>query len=232
MDLGGDKNQESVFETRETGLIQKLSWLKGEAQAPLWLDHCGSEILQHDGKCCAQAKSWFLGWARSMDSASLVESGVRAPVWLSQRFEWGPSRWPIAWCELIEQKVIDCGVFAALARETFLDQGVAAFPAQVVLRYGERCTQHWNAYWKLDSSTNEESHELFPWIGTRHVYHEICVVEASPGEARFYDSTWGNWYLPQPQSGFGSILAIRSFAPHALNWGNYRVRSGEWLVVS
>jgi hypothetical protein len=238
MNLGADNGQGSVYETRERGLVEKLPWLSDEKKANLWLDHCGSEITYHDGDCCRQARSWFLGWARSMDSASLVEAGVRAPTWLSQRFEWGPSRWPIAWCELIEQKVIDCGVFAALAREVFQDQGLSVFPAQVVLQYGEKCTQHWSAFWKLDPletkahHRTEDSHELFPWIGVRHVYHEICVVESSPGVARFYDSTWGNWYLPHPSSGFGAVLAIRSFAPQALSWGKYEVESGEWLVVS
>ncbi len=218
------------FEVRDSSILQQMPWLTQETHALRWMDHCGSEITHHDGRCCVEAREWFLGWARSMEAASLVEGGMRAPTWLSDRFEWGPSAWPIPWCELIEQKVIDCGVFAALAREVFLAQGTPAFPAQAVIRYSDRCTRHWQQYWKEgDPGT---SRELFPWVGSELVYHEICVVESKPGVARFYDSTWGNWYIPQSRLGYGSLVALRAFCSEDLQWGKYQIRPLEWLVIS
>ena len=172
-----------------------------------------------------------------MENASLCEGGIRAPHWLSDRFEWGPSRWPIAWCELIEQEVIDCGVFAALVREIFREQGVRAHPGQVVIQYSETCTHHWQELWRegasrLPANLSEKQGQFFPWVGKNLVYHEICVVEPQDGIARLYDSTWGNWYQPHLRDGFGSVVAVRTQCEGDLLWGDRILRSGEWMVMA
>lgn len=218
-------------------ISRAFSLLQNEKNARKWLEHTASEITHHDGECCSQARSWLLGMAQSMENASLCDGGIRAPHWLSDRFEWGPSRWPIAWCELIEQDVIDCGVFAALVREIFHEQGVRAHPGQVVIQYSETCTHHWQQLWRngaalLPDAGSTQPGEFFPWVGKNLVYHEICVVEAQDGIARLYDSTWGNWYQPHLRDGFGAVVAVRTQCAGDLLWGDRVLRSGEWMVMA
>ena len=218
--------------------VGSMELMLSEVNARKWIEHTASEITHHDGDCCRQARAWILGMAQSMENASLCESGIRVPHWLSDHFEWGPSEWPISWCELVRLDIIDCGVFSALVREIFQEQGVSAHPGQVVIHYGETCTSHWRGLWdegahKLTSlSSARRDERYFPWVGKNLVYHEICVVESEPGVARLYDSTWGNWYHSDIRNGFGSIVAVRTQAPQELIWGDRTLRSGEWTVMA
>lgn len=190
-----------------------------------WLEHPCSSILHHDADCCEEARLWFLSYARSMEISALCQFEVKAPTWLSQLFTWGPSDWPISWCTLVKEEVLDCGVFAALAREVFTAQGHSVHPAQALLSYNATCTEHWRKLWQGGPKLS------FPWIGKEIVYHEICVLEQPDGTARFYDSTWGSWYEAQPRLGFGSLLALRSECPRLLRWGNQTFKCGEWVEL-
>jgi hypothetical protein len=154
---------------------------------------------------------------------------MKAPTWLSQRFTWGPSKWPISWCQLVKEKVLDCGVFAALAREVFKAQGQTAHPAQALLSYNEHCTRHWKDLWENEKP--DDAGKLFPWIGNETVYHELCVIERPDGTAKLYDSTWGNWYEPRRRSGFGALLAFRTECPRLLRWEDRIISHGEWIVL-
>jgi hypothetical protein len=200
----------------------------GEEHFKRWIAHPASAIVHHDGKCCEEARLWFLAYARSMEIGVASQLRMRAPTWLSQLFTWGPSAWPISWCQIVRQKVIDCGVFAALAREVFKAQGHEAHPAQALLSYNPSCTNHWKALW---NESGKKKLELFPWIGSKVVYHELCVLELPDGQARFYDSTWGSWYLPRARSGFGALLALRSECPRLLTWNNKTFSCGEWVSL-
>jgi hypothetical protein len=193
-----------------------------------WLEHPASAILHHDGQCCDEARSWFLAYARSMEIGAMSEVRLNAPTWLSQLFTWGPSVWPISWCELVKEEVLDCGVFAALAREVFTAQGHSVHPAQVLLSYGEDCTRHWKDLWNMKEEEIEEG-KVFPWIGERMVYHEICVLETEDGKARFYDSTWSAWLQPHQRVGHGALLAVRSECPRILRWAGKTMSHGEWV---
>ena len=207
---------------REAWLLELVS---GEEHWRKWLEHPASELLHHDGTCCAAARSWLLAYARSMEISTLGNCETRAPAWISQRWDWGPSPWPMAWCELVKREVLDCGVFAVLAREIFRAQGISAHPAQALLHYEEACTQHWKQLWATDPRAT------FPWVGKRMVYHELCVLELPDGTARFYDSTWGQWYHPEPRAGHGAILALRSECPRLLKWGGKIFQHGDWVKL-
>lgn len=206
-----------------------------------WVEHPSSSILHHDQDCCEEARLWFLAYARSMEIGSLPQCHVRAPTWLSRLYNWGPSEWPIAWCELVKEKVLDCGVFAALAREVFRAQGLEAHPAQALLRYNSDCTAHWKDLWKSAPKNKKDGEdkkhpekkkgEIFPWIGNEIVYHEICVLEMPDGQAKVYDSTWGNWLMPHPRAGFAALLAIRTECPRLLRWGDKVISCGEWISL-
>lgn len=193
-----------------------------------WLEHPASEILHHDDRCCHEARLWFLAYARSMEIGSISEVRIKAPTWLSKLFTWGPSKWPIAWCELVHEEVVDCGVFAALAREVLAAQGHSVHPAQVLLAYGEDCTRHWKSLWSMEEK-DIKAGKAFPWIGERVVYHEICVVETEDAKARFYDSTWGTWLQPHQKFGHGSILAVRAECPRLMQWNGKTISYGEWV---
>lgn len=73
--------------------------------------------LAHHGACCDRARGWIVAMARSHDFAATDGLDYTAPRWLTRRWRWGPTRWPIAWCEAVRAEAIDCGVFAAFAVE-------------------------------------------------------------------------------------------------------------------
>ena len=98
-----------------------------------WTEHPSSSLVHHDAECCERARLWFLAYARSMEIGNISQFEIKAPIWLQQLYSWGPSSWPIAWCELVNKKVLDCGVFAALAREGFKSQGHEVHPAEALL---------------------------------------------------------------------------------------------------
>ena len=185
-----------------------------------WLEHPSSNILHHEQRCCEEARLWFLSYARSMEIGVAPQFEFKAPTWLSQLFEWGPSEWPISWCQVVREKIIDCGVFAALAREVFRAQGLEAHPAQALLSYNASCTGHWQEYWDQAKKKKKKETSASSSLGSASqvVYHEICVLETRDGSARFYDSTWGHWYLPQARAGFNSLAraALGVLAPAAL----------------
>ncbi len=196
-----------------------------------WLEHPTSSILHHDRECCDQARLWFLAYARSMEGWSSSQFRLNAPTWLSQHFNWGPSIWPISWCELVKEKTIDCGVFAALAREIFTAQGHDVHAGQCLLSYNDTCTNHWKQLWKTKMPKREDQRpgEVFHWVGDRVVYHEVCIIEMPGEEARIYDSTFGGWYEPLERVGFGALLSVRSECPRILKWGNKLLSCGEWV---
>ncbi len=216
-----------------------LDVVKKESSFQAWVEHPASHIVHHDARCCEEARMWFLGYARSMQISALSRYELRAPTWLSQLFTWGPSAWPIAWCELVKMKTLDCGVFAALAREAFTAQGFEAHPAQALLSFNPTCTTHWKGLWKkppknplpepLKDQKKEKTHATFPWIGNEVVYHELCVLEMEGNQAKFYDSTWGNWFTPDQETGFGALLALRTECPRLLHWGDKIFSYGEWI---
>ena len=236
MDLAGVSQQLA----RERSLMIQ-AWVSKEQHFSRWVEHPSSSILHHDQDCCERARLWFLAYARSMETGNQSQFQLKAPTWLSQLFTWGPSKCPIFWCQLVRETVIDCGVFAALAREVFLAQGHEAHPAQALLSYDETCTRHWKDLWKKEpkklhanlaeakKEVDQKASEVFPWIGTKMVYHELCVVEWLDGIAKVYDSTWGNWYEPHQRIGFGALLAIRTECPRVLRWGNRTMSCGEWM---
>ena len=202
-----------------------------EENYPKWIEHGCSSILHHESDCCEEARLWFLAYARSMEGWSASQYELRPPTWLSHHFTWGPSVWPISWCQALKEKIIDCGVFAALAREVFQAQGFLAHPAQVLLYYNESCTHHWKDIWVNGMKKVEKSKigEVFPWVGSRIVYHELCLLEMPDGSAKVYDSSWGHWLEPHSRLGFAGLLSVRSECPRLLNWGDKLLSYGEWV---
>jgi hypothetical protein len=206
-------------------LVREL--IEKEVNFARWIEHPSSSIIHHESSCCDEARLWFMAYARSMEIGSSPHVKLKAPTWLSQLFTWGPSKWPISWCELVKEKVLDCGAFAALAREVFAAQGHEVYAAQALLSYNEACTDHWQKFWQKNSENL--SGVTFPWIGNEIVYHEVCLIVEPDSTARIYDSTFGQWYEPRQRVGFAALMAVRSECPRLIRWGDKIMSHGEWV---
>ena len=189
-----------------------------------WQDFPISCLSHHDEACCEVARQWVV----AMDFAQLNGGDpLSGPRWLRARYEWGPSPWPIHWCELVERKVIDCGAHSALAHEAFAARGVAAFRAQFIQRYGADAHAQWRAKWVADEVSDH-------WIGDDVIYHEGNAIVVGGGEVKLWDASAGCWLNPRQTSGYGSLAAVRFFAGTAfpagerLRWGEHRIRPDIW----
>lgn len=180
--------------------------------------------LAHHGVCCDRARGWIAAMARSHDFAATDGLDYTAPRWLTRRWRWGPTRWPIAWCEAVRTEAIDCGVFAAFAVEIFRAKGLDAYHGQVLRNWPEESTAHWRQKWAAMP-------EAFNWIGTKVIYHEVCIVRFGP-EARIYDPTYGCWLEPYLQVGHGAHIAVRGELPEAMSWGSHRLVNGQWTEIA
>ena len=105
-----------------------------------WRDFPFSSLSHHGDACCDVAREWLL----AMDFAQLNGGDpMSGPRWMREKYEWGPSPWPMHWCELVERKIIDCGAHSALAHEAFTARGVTAFRAQFIQRYSPDALAQW-----------------------------------------------------------------------------------------
>lgn len=181
--------------------------------------------LTHHGACCDRARNWLVAMARSHDFAATDGLLYAGPCWLTQRWQWGPTKWPIAWCDAVRAETVDCGVFSAFAVEIFRAKGLEAYQGQVLRHYAEASAVHWRHKWAAMP-------EAFNWIGRHVVYHEICVLRVGRHEARVFDPTDGVWLEPGIRAGHGAHLAIRAELPEALSWGGHRLVNGQWTEMA
>jgi hypothetical protein len=159
--------------------------------------------------------------ARSFDFSITDNARLTGPGWLRQRYQWGPSRWPIYWCEAVTLDTIDCGLFRAFAVEIFRAKGVDAWPAQVLREQQQHATRHWVALWnKLPGS--------FPWAAQHFVYHEVVAVRDESGACSIYDPTDGNWIDPSRVAGHNAHFAVRVETPEQLNWQGLTIGGFQW----
>ncbi len=189
-----------------------------------WVRASGSKLAHH-GPCCARARSWLVAMGRSHDFASTDGLAFSAPRWITRRWTWGPTRWPIGWCEAVRAPTIDCGVFMAFPLEIFRAKGVEAYPGQVLRSYAEESTTHWRHKWAALPGA-------FNWIGSQVVYHEVCVVRLGRNEARIYDPTDGIWLEPSIRAGHGGHIAVRAELPVAMKWGGLVLVNGQWTEMT
>ena len=91
-----------------------------------WAARGPSALADHGTECCATARTWFHAMSRSF------WRGQGGPTWIRRRWEWGPTCWPLHWCEAMAAKELCCGAQAALSIEAFRGRGVHALPVQLV----------------------------------------------------------------------------------------------------
>ena len=149
-----------------------------------WRDWPASTISHHGEACCEIARRW----AVAMDYSQLGGASLlTGPRWLRSKYKWGPSGWPIHWCEAVRRKTLDCGALAALARELFLARGVRSFQAQFIEQFTEDAARDWNSRWSEEQTPSE-------WIRDDLIYHEGCAVVTSGREIKVCDST-ATWWV-------------------------------------
>lgn len=183
---------------------------------------CPSELTTH-GFCCERARQWLLSTHHSLSFTRSEGLDAAAPGWLRRKFQWGPTQWPVSWCEAARQTHIDCGVFAAFALEIFKEQGTA-YPAQIMLAQPRSYTDQWRSKWEGVSTR-------IPWIADHRVYHEVCAVARPDGNGvRVYDPTEGLWLEPSFTTGINGVVGICVHSPTLVNWGTHKVGQGRWVM--
>ena len=203
--------------------FNETDFVDTEGALRAWEHWPASSISHHGESCCCVAREWLL----STDYAQLGgESMLAGPRWLRHRFTWGPSGWPIHWCEAVRRKTLDCGALAALAHEVFLARGVRSFPAQFVQQFSEDAARDWQRRWEGEETPSD-------WLREDLIYHEGCAVVSGGEEIKVWDSSAGWWVNPKQLGGYGGLLALRIFdaqaAPGApYRWATHTVIPNVW----
>ena len=192
-----------------------------------WQHFPFSSLCHHGADCCDVAREWVI----ANDFAQLNGGNLlTGPRWLREKYEWGPSPWPMHWCELVERKVIDCGAHSALAHEVFAARGVTAFRAQFIQRYTADALSQWRTKW---TEENVSDH----WIADDVIYHEGNALLIGEDEVKLWDSSAGWWINPVQNGGYGSLAAVRIFADgqwgggDGFRWGERRIKPNEWVQI-
>lgn len=208
----------------ESGDIAGAGDVARKAIHDRWADFPISILSHHGADCCESARSWLC----NMDFAQLNGSDrASGPRWIRKQYEWGPSAWPLHWCEALGSDVIDCGAHSALAHEAFRARGLTAFRVQFVQSYDARAVAQWRTKWQ---SENVSDH----WLGQGHIYHEGNALLVGDDEVKLWDGSAGHWLNPAQTRGYGSILALRLFSegadetPPALRWGSHHFPPDVW----
>jgi hypothetical protein len=191
-----------------------------------WDSWPASTLSHHDAACCEIAREWMLAtdFSQLGDAAALT-----GPRWVRQKFPWGPSPWPMHWCQAVARKKLDCGAHAAITHELFTARGVKSYPAQFVQQFTEAATRHWGHRWGEEDVTAA-------WIDGDVIYHEGVAVEIAPGEIKLWDASAGWWIHPQQSGGYGALLSVRIFDPAAssvgeVRWGDLTLTLNVWNSI-
>jgi hypothetical protein len=203
--------------------INEADFADADGALKLWQDWPASTLSHHGAACCRVAREWVV----ATDYAQLGgESLLAGPRWIRHRYPWGPSRWPLHWCEAVRRKTLDCGALAALAHEVFLARGVRSFPAQFVEQFTEDATRDWRSRWS-DEQTPAD------WIKEDLIYHEGCAVVTAGQEIKVWDPTAAWWVNTRQFGGYHGVLAVRIFDAQAgpgtaYRWGAHTIVPNVW----
>ena len=217
----------SLAEDRVIIQVDETDFIDINGAIEKWEDFPFSVITHHGKRCCSIAREWIF----SMDYSQLNGGNLlMGPRWLRHKFKWGPSLWPLRWCEAVEQEMLDCGAHASLAHEVFNARGVRSYPAQFIQQFSEDATRQWCEKWSCDGASVH-------WVKEDLIYHEGCAVVVADNEIKVWDPSAGWWVNPKQFGGYGGLLAIRVFTGHgepspgALRWGTHRIAANRWQKI-
>jgi hypothetical protein len=191
-----------------------------------WRAFPNSLISDHGAACCDIAHEWLTAYDFAQLNGGEIHSG---PRWMREHSAWGPTVWPIHWCEAVDAKIVDCGVHAAMAHEVFGARGVTAFRAQFIQRYSRDTVASWRQNWAQSGASDH-------WIDGESIYHEGNAVIVSGNSVKLWDGSAGCWINPRGDAGYGSLAAVRIEAedldiPGPLNWGGRTIPLNQWAAV-
>ena len=203
----------SLVAGKETFELNETDFVDAGAAAEHWRDWPASTISHHGRPCCDVAREWFLATDYSQLNAG---SRLTGPRWVRHKYKWGPSRWPIHWCEAVREETLDCGALAALAHEVFAARGLVSLRAQFIQQFTEDATRQWCERWGCADVPVR-------WIRDDVIYHEGCAVVLGDRELKVWDASAGWWVSPKQFGGYGGLVAIRIFEPPAAHGTAYRL---------
>lgn len=191
-----------------------------------WANFPNSHVSHHGAPCCEIALEWLVAFDFAQLNGGNILSG---PRWMREHSAWGPSAWPIHWCEAVDAKVVDCGVHAAIAHEAFVARGVPAFRAQFVQRYSADAISSWRESWNRAGVSDH-------WIDGDAIYHEGNAVLVGGDTIKLWDGSAGWWINPRSGWGYGSLAAVRIEADldgiaAEVRWGERRIALNEWVAL-
>ncbi len=184
-----------------------------------------SSIAHHGKACCATAREWLFATDHSQLNG---EHKLMGPRWLRRKYKWGPSHWPMTWCDAVEQDSLDCGALAAISTEVFTVRGLDCYPVQLIQQYSEETTSHWSSKWTTHPASTH-------WIDGALIYHEACAVQTGANEIRIWDPSSACWVNPKQFGGYGSVLALRLTTGTAgvqrFSWAHHEIASNDWQIL-
>ena len=188
-----------------------------------WREFPHSSLAHHGARCCDLAREWVTAFDFSQLGGG---SPLAGPRWLRHKYAWGPSPWPMHWCEAVGRETLDCGALASLAHEVFNARGVRSRPAQFIQQYTHDATRHWRQRWAGEDCTSH-------WIENDLIYHEGNAVLTRGDEIKLWDASAGWWVNPRQFGGYGGVLALKVFAPAAdapapFKWGAHLIEPNRW----
>ncbi|HYJ31525.1 MAG TPA: hypothetical protein VEW25_14435 [Allosphingosinicella sp.] len=215
----------SAADNRLDLIVDEPQILDRPCPSTRWEQFPYSSIAHHGEACCDVAREWVMSYDFAQLNGADAASG---PRWLRQKWKWGPSPWPIHWCEAVERDTLDCGALGCMARELFAERGLQSFPAQFVQQYDEGATSQWFGKWDAEQVSTH-------WIDEDVIYHEACALVSGDGEVKLFDPSAGWWVNSrQAGGGYGGLLAVRLFDGdgRAWRWGRHTLRGDEWTKIA
>ncbi len=187
-----------------------------------------SQISDHGTSCCTNARRWIRAFDRS---AAFSHGNWHPPTWIRERYAWGPHRWPVAWCQIPDSEVLDCGCLAGVATEVFRMRGEVASQIQMVLRWSPLVAEGWRLMW-------ERAGESGDWIRGGLCYHEATAV-ARDGCLAIWDPTESRWIEPDVAmtASCSGVVALNladqaAWSGTSTIWGSAELRAGHWTTMS
>jgi hypothetical protein len=186
-----------------------------------------SRLSAHEAPCCAIAKGWFSAMA-----ASATCQGAGPLVWIRERWQWGPTDWPLHWCRAVRAGRLDCGALAALGREAIRAAGLNALAVQVIERFNPTATGHWRRRWDKVEGVGQ-------WLWHDFSYHEVVGISRAE-TLTVWDPTDNRSVDGKATEGYGSVVAIRVLweqedrpptVPTKLTWHGKQLALNRWVRV-
>ena len=191
-----------------------------------WRHRPASVLLHHGKTCCAVAREWVFATDFSQLNGEHEQTG---PRWIRARHKWGPSKWPMSWCEAVEQKTLDCGALSAISRAVFEARGITAYPAQLIQVYSEQSGRHWSNNWNAEDAPSD-------WVMNGLAYHEACAVVTDESVLKIWDPSIACWIGAPDFYGYGSVLALRIVArpihsAATFCWATNEILCNQWQKI-